>query len=272
VNLVNIPINDIQTDGGTQPRAALDWDAIYDYADAMSAGAKFPAVTVFYDGERYWLADGFHRVRAAYAAEFETIECDLRQGTLEDAQWYSFSANRTNGLRRTNDDKQRAVRAAITHPKGAELSNRQIAAHVGVDEGTVRNWREKLTAEIPQSRKRRGRDGRTIDTSKIGSNTKPSASVQPAASTTAEPAEGDPSKTPAPVGACPDTDDGTTGRAAWSWCQRIHLATFEITNCPMNAKELAAAIRSSDSRGRLLHQLEKTRDYIAAILAEAAAG
>jgi len=168
VNRVSIPINDIQMDGGTQPRAVLDFNAIDDYADAMSAGDEFPAVTVFYDGERYWLADGFHRVRAADAANFETVECDVRQGTIEDAQWYSFSANHTNGLRRTNDDKQRAVKSAITHANGAGLSNRQIADHVGVDESTVRVWREKLTAGIPQSTRRTGRDGRTISVSKIG--------------------------------------------------------------------------------------------------------
>jgi hypothetical protein len=50
------------------------------------------------------------------------------------------------------------------------MSNRQIGKHVGVDEGTVRRWREKLelTAEVPQSPLRAGRNGRTINTSGIG--------------------------------------------------------------------------------------------------------
>ena len=48
------------------------------------------------------------------------------------------------------------------------MSDRQIATHVGVDEGTVGAWREKLTAEIPQSAKRTGRDGRTIKVTNIG--------------------------------------------------------------------------------------------------------
>ena len=55
-----------------------------------------------------------------------------------------------HGLRRTNDDKQRAVKAALAHPKSAGMSGRDIARHVGVDEGTVRGWREKLSAELPQ--------------------------------------------------------------------------------------------------------------------------
>jgi hypothetical protein len=55
VNRVRVPIHDIQMDGGTQPRAVLDFDAVYDYANALGAGVKPPAVTVCCDGELYWL-------------------------------------------------------------------------------------------------------------------------------------------------------------------------------------------------------------------------
>lgn len=171
-----IPITNIRLDGGTQPRAALDFGTIEDYAEAMRAGITFPPVTVFYDGTDYWLADGFHRVKAAYAAGQDTIACEVHQGTLNDAQWFSFSANRANGLRRTNDDKQRAVRAALQHPNGVQLSNSQIAAHVGVTEGTIRNWRQKLTSQITKSPRRKGRDGRSINVAKIG---KPRATRNP---------------------------------------------------------------------------------------------
>ncbi len=151
-DVVRLPIAEIRLDGGTQPRSALDFAAIDDYAEAMAAGVKFPAVVVFHDGEHYWLADGFHRLKAAFASGFDTIDCELRQGTLENAQWYSFSANKANGLRRTNEDKQRAVKSALLHPRAADLSNCAIAKHVGVDEATVRNWRTRLAAssEIPK--------------------------------------------------------------------------------------------------------------------------
>ena len=186
-----LPAASIRLDGGTQPRAALDPDVINDYAKAMSNGAKFPAVTVFYDGERYWLADGFHRVKAAEAAGLKSIECDIRQGTLEDARWYSFSANKSNGLRRTTQDKQRAVRAALLHPNGVAASDRQIARHVGVDQKTVTNWRQQLEAseEIPQmatrTTKRKGKTY-TQNTSGIGRSNrkrKPVPSGAPCAAT-----------------------------------------------------------------------------------------
>ena len=107
-----IRIDQLRGDGETRPRAVMDPDVVVEYADAMRQGEKFPPVTVFYDGENYWLAHGFHRRDAALAAGFDEIECEVHQGTLLDARWFSYSANGTNGLRRSNDDKARAVKAA----------------------------------------------------------------------------------------------------------------------------------------------------------------
>lgn len=175
--------NQIRLDGGTQPRAKLLLEVIEDYAEQMRQGDSFPPVTVFFDGKEYWLADGFHRVMAARQARpGQPIEVDVQQGTQSQAQWFSYSANKSHGLRRTNEDKQRAVRAALSHPLSRKLSNRQIAEHCGVDHVTVRKYREvekNATVEIQQSREpndptadgqrmRTGRDGRTINTANIG--------------------------------------------------------------------------------------------------------
>ena len=297
-----LKIDVIRTDGATQPRAAIDFEAVFDYMDAMSDGAEFPPVVVFYDGDSYWLADGFHRIRAAEQAGFAEIACELHQGTQQDAQWYSFGANQTNGLRRTNDDKQRAVRAALTHPKGTGLSDRQIGSHVGVDHKTVGAWREKLegTGEIPQSGQRTGQDGRT--TNVAGSHRHPAA--KPESPTPAEPIQatcatcGEAFSAPvwhcaacghhwpvsqAQCGNChkdnlfdsaPSTvHAGTSPDAsedlAWECCQRLYRASVQIAECGVAAKDLAAAIRHSNNSDEFSTQLEKTRDFIASILAEA---
>jgi hypothetical protein len=162
-------IDDIRTDGGTQPRASIDYHAVEDYADAMGAGAKFPPVVLFFDSTTYWLADGFHRVQATIMAGGDEIAAEVRQGTQSDAQWYSFAANKTNGLRRTNDDKQRAVKAALAHPKAAGMSDRKIAEYVGVHYNTVAEYRKAtITKGDSEPRCRTGRDGRTINTQNIG--------------------------------------------------------------------------------------------------------
>src|SRR5690606_22194691 len=99
----------IQIDGGTQSRAALNDHVVSDYAEAIKAGASFPPVVVFYDGKKHWLADGFHRFHADAKAGHSHIPADVRQGTRRDAILHSVGANETHGLRRTRDDKRRAV-------------------------------------------------------------------------------------------------------------------------------------------------------------------
>jgi Homeodomain-like domain len=178
-----VRICDIRTDGGTQPRAAIDSDLVDDYAELMNNGVEFPRPTVFHDGRDYWLADGFHRLEAikkevaALLAKsnivHNTISCDVRPGTLEDAQWYSYSANKAHGQRRSNEDKRRAVEAALRHPKAARLSVRRIAEHCGVSAMTVQRRREEISASVPKlqiAERTVNRGGSTyqLNTSNIG--------------------------------------------------------------------------------------------------------
>jgi hypothetical protein len=67
-------------------------------------------------------------------------------------------------------DKQKAVKAALLHPNGAKMSDRQLAEYLGVADVTVGRHRKEMesTATLLQSTERTGRDGRTIDTSNIG--------------------------------------------------------------------------------------------------------
>jgi hypothetical protein len=139
---------EIRVDGGTQPRAELLFEVMEEYAEDMRNGVKFPPITVFFDGKDYWLADGFHRVGAHLRAfgEDAPIEVEVIEGTQSDAQWYSYGVNKAHGVRRTNPDKERAVRAALQHAKGAGLSNCQIAEHCGVSEFMVRKHRKASTS------------------------------------------------------------------------------------------------------------------------------
>ncbi len=164
--------------GGMQPRSDIDMAVVDEYAAAMEAGAEFPPATVFFDGKKYWLADGFHRWYAARKAKLDkfigreiTILCDVRKGTLEEARWFSYSVNATHGLRRTNDDKRKAVESALRHPNGAKMSDNQIAKHVGVSHPFVGRVRQDMESagSLETVTSRAGADGRTINTSNIGS-------------------------------------------------------------------------------------------------------
>jgi hypothetical protein len=164
----------IRLDGDTQPRAEIDKAVCAEYGERMKAGERFPPIDVFFDGEDYWLADGFHRINAyVMALPGEAIECNVFKGTLQDAQWHSYSVNKTHGVRRTNPDKVRAVKLALAHPAAAGKSNVQIAEHCGVDEKTVRKYRNEAIAssEIPKIETRtvtRGKSTYQQNTAKIG--------------------------------------------------------------------------------------------------------
>lgn len=142
----------------------------------MSGGAVFPPLTVFYDGADYWLADGFHRHEAAIRAGFTSIAVDIRQGTLQDAQWYSYSVNQSHGLRRTNEDKRRAVEAALRHEYATKYSTREIAQHCGVSHMTIQRYREDNNCNNVTDSRVVTRNGNTyeMNTSNIGS--RPAAS------------------------------------------------------------------------------------------------
>lgn len=175
---MQLNIDRIRLDGGTQPRTEIRIDVVEEYAEAMRQGAVFPPVIVFFDGLQYWLADGFHRAAAALRVRpSQPIEAEVIQGTQSDAQWYSFSVNQTHGLRRTNEDKARAVKAALQHPRGASQSDRDIGLHVGVTHPTVAKYRSELAAsgKIFQMRPRTVTRGDTTyqqDTTNIGTSNK----------------------------------------------------------------------------------------------------
>ena len=70
----------------------------------------------------------------------------------------------------SNADKEKAVKAALLHPKGAGLSDTSIAEHVGVSPTFVGKHRKGLeeSGSLSTVDSRQGRDGRTIDTTNIG--------------------------------------------------------------------------------------------------------
>ena len=148
---MNLSLEKIKIDGGTQSRAKIDQDVVAEYADNMRDGAKFPAVIVFHDGAEYFLADGFHRYFAAKKAGSPGIKCDVREGTLRDAILFSFGANSDHGLRRTPADKRKAVIAMLSDIEWQDWSDREIARQCCVSHPFVAAIRKELGAEKTQT-------------------------------------------------------------------------------------------------------------------------
>lgn len=168
----DIPIAVIRLDGGTQQRERLHPATVTEYADAMRENQwdwhrPGSRVSVYFDGTTYWLDDGFHRLAAAQQAGLEVIACEVRSGTLSDAIWESTGANAQHGLRRSNKDKARAVATALRHPNAKDLSDRDIAEHVGVSHTLVSQIAAELTHAGDIERERKN-GGRKVNAARIG--------------------------------------------------------------------------------------------------------
>lgn len=146
-----VALEEIQINGGTQPRAEIDDQLVSEYADEMGAGVEFPPVVVFYDGVAYWLADGFHRTHAARRARIEAVSAEVRNGTKRDAVLYSVGANSAHGKRRTNADKRKAVLTLLKDDEWSAWSDREIARQCGVDHVTVGRYRESLVKSTSET-------------------------------------------------------------------------------------------------------------------------
>jgi hypothetical protein len=158
-----LKVDEVRTEG-MQTRASMSEDVIAEYTASMVSGAVFPEIECFFDGDKYWLADGFHRLEAAIRKGDKKIKAEIFKGSQLDALRYALKSNINHGLRRTNADKKRAVMVAyenrIALGLGEVPSSRTIADVVGVHHtfsanqlATVATWRD--------AGERKGADGKT---------------------------------------------------------------------------------------------------------------
>jgi hypothetical protein len=171
----------ILLDADVQPRDTMSSNLIREYAALYAEGQDLPPITVFQDGQEYWLADGFHRVSAAREAGLDEIAAEVREGTKRDAMLYACGAN-LHGKSRTNEDKRRAVTRLLQDGEWAMWSNSEIARHCGVAHSLVGKLRRSLDSESSEQPKRtyRTKHGTvaTMDTSAIGAHPAPAGPAQ----------------------------------------------------------------------------------------------
>jgi len=180
-------VNQIRIDGGTQARAELNQDTITEYAEAIKAGARFPALVAFFDGKAFWLAEGFHRWHALRAAGKKLHMVNVHQGSQEDAQWFACAANATHGLKRSRADMKEAVRIALAHPKGKASSLRELAAYIKISHEMVRILKEELSTV--DSKPDNSKENSTSEPENASFNTPPASTETAPAAPPAPPEE-----------------------------------------------------------------------------------
>jgi len=69
-----------------QPAENLIEETILDYVYRIKNGEDLLPVTVCFDGENYFLKDGFHRLEAVKRCGLKTIQTEVVLGTLEEME------------------------------------------------------------------------------------------------------------------------------------------------------------------------------------------
>lgn len=142
--IVQLKLDQIKIDGGTQVRVTIDTNIVANYKDVLD---ELPPAVVFFDGCNYWLGDGFHRYHAHKDSKRGSMPCEKRIGTVRDAILYAVGANAEHGIQRTDADKHHAVRMLLEDKEWKDWSNREIARQCRVSEWLVREEKRLLRQE-----------------------------------------------------------------------------------------------------------------------------
>jgi hypothetical protein len=103
------------------------------------------------DGDRLWLAEGFHRFAARQQAGFDAAQFDIYDGDRAAAMEWSVKSNvQHNSLKWTRQDREWFVGKAVT--QFPEWSDKRIADLVGMHHDTVAKIRARQGQETPSHR------------------------------------------------------------------------------------------------------------------------
>ena len=147
---MKLKLSQLRIDCDTQSRVKIDQQTVGEYTQALMDGAVFPPVDVFFDGIQYYLVDGFHRYFSHKNAATSEIDVKIHNGTLRDAQLFSKGVNSEHGLKRSNEDKRKAVMSMFNDEEYCKLSDRLIAKACKVSNHLVSKMRSELGHENTQ--------------------------------------------------------------------------------------------------------------------------
>jgi len=185
----------IVSDDELKVRVEINQETVYDYGEAMATEEdvkKFPPPTVYFDGCRYWLADGHHRYLAAHRRGYQKMPVRIIEGSHDDAILAAVKLNSKNGLRFNDDDWEKIIPLIAGKDQWKDWTNRRLAEELHCGRSTVDRYRPTVSVGPGgATEKRVGKDGKMYKATK---SKKPKTDSAPSAAT--EPMPLDISATP----------------------------------------------------------------------------
>lgn len=170
---VEISLDDIRFDGGTQARESINWVQVQEYQKMLKDGVEFDPISLLKDPEgNLWAWDGAHRFEAHKKEGRERILASVKPGTLDDAVLAAAGANTKHGLARTQADKQRSVDMVLKHGQCTDWGDRKIARHTNTSHTFVAQRRAALASPdlagkkqpVPRQKREKKKDRAPDDT------------------------------------------------------------------------------------------------------------
>ena len=175
---MKLKLSQLRIDGGTQSRVKIDQKTVGEYAQLLMDGAVFPPVEAFFDGIDYYLVDGFHRYFSHKAAVTSEISVIVHNGTQREAQLFSKGVNSDHGLKRSVEDKVKAVISMFDDEEWSGYSDRKIAEICKVANSFVSKLRKESGDENKERKYIKNGEVKTMDTTNIGKS-KPAKAKEP---------------------------------------------------------------------------------------------
>ena len=142
-----ILLSKLSLETNSQARVSTDEDTVAAYTEVIKSTRAWTMsdrekMVLFFDGETYFVGDGWHRLLAAGRAGKKSLPetaFDIRDGDAVDAMLYGMTAADTHGLRMTQKDKRRCVVYLLDNGvRGVKQTQVQIAELAGVNVRTVK--------------------------------------------------------------------------------------------------------------------------------------
>lgn len=158
-----IDISSLLIDPELQFRGKLNKSMVDQFAERMETEddlEKFVPIDVYFDGKKYRLADGHHRIEAAKKRGHSRIWAIVHQGTLKDALLAAIATNSQHGLPLSRAERRRATESLIRcFP---DYSIRRIADLVKLSPQTIMRIKNQLfqMEQLKPTKKTVGKDGK----------------------------------------------------------------------------------------------------------------
>ena len=143
-NLMWLALTAILVDLEVQSRVAMDMEHCRFLSGELAISGELKPILVFFDGDKYWLANGFHRYHVYKKAGRSQIRCIVRPGGKAEAIVESARNNDGASKEKKSEDRKKSIRMLLQIPEWRNKTAKEIGDYVGLSKTTAARFIDNL--------------------------------------------------------------------------------------------------------------------------------